>query len=358
MLHLIWVILKIIGILFAVLILLLLLLTGLVLFVPLRYEISGSYHKETYGVGGSVSWLLGLLKIQGSFEKGKGLSWKVKAAWFSLPKEEKTKVKKTKPQKTKSKKSPVKTETPKIETSKSEIPKAPEPGKTEEFLKELPAKTPKPKEPAAEAIKEMERKSAASIPEAVKESVQNPKEASEKTSRNSFVEKFSSLFEIPVRILDRIRKGIWKLIEKLRRIRENLKKSARKLQNLKEKVQVYLDFYHSEEVQAVLKEVKRYLTLFWKHYRPRKAEGYLKFGFTDPSLTGQAAGILYLLTASPGQEFALYPEFETEELLLDGEAVMTGHIRLCYLAKAAVCMFFDKNLRRAWKRLKMIRGKR
>ena len=336
MLHLILVILKLIGILFAVLILLLLLLTGLVLFVPLRYEISGSYHKETYGGGGSVSWLLGLLKIQGSFEKGKGLSWKVKAAWFSLPKGEKTKVKKTK-----LKKSPVKTETPKIETSKGEIPKAP-----------------KPKEPAAEAIKEMERKSAASIPEAVKESVQNPKEASEKTSRNSFVEKFSSLFEIPVRILDRIRKGIRKLIEKLRRIRENLKKTARKLQNLKEKVQVYLYFYHSEEVQAVLKEVKRYLTLFWKHYRPRKAEGYLKFGFTDPSLTGQAAGILYLLTASPGQEFALYPEFETEELLLDGEAVMTGHIRLCYLAKAAVCMFFDKNLRRAWKRLKMIRGKR
>ena len=77
---------------------------------------------------------------------------------------------------------------------------------------------------------------------------------------------YTHLFEIPVRILDQIRKGIRKLIEKLRRIRENLKKSARKLQNLKEKVQVYLDFYHSEEVQAVLKEVKRYLTLFWKHY--------------------------------------------------------------------------------------------
>ena len=67
---------------------------------------------------------------------------------------------------------------------------------------------------------------------------------------------------------------------------------------------------------------------------------------------------MYLLTASPGQDFALYPEFETEELLLDGEAVMTGHIRLCYLAKAAVCMFFDKNLRRSWKHLKTIRGKR
>lgn len=214
MLHLIWVILKIIGILFAVLILLLLLLTGLVLFVPLRYEISGSYHKETYGVGGSDFRILGLLKIQGSFEKGKGLSWKVKAAWFSLPKEEKTKVKKTK-----SKNHRAKTETPKNRTSKSEIPKAPEPGKTEEFLKEPPVKAPKPKEPAAEAIKEMERKSAASIPEAVKESVQNPKEASEKTSRNSFVEKFSSSFEIPVLILDRLEKASGKLIEKLRRIR-------------------------------------------------------------------------------------------------------------------------------------------
>lgn len=358
MLHLILVILKIIGILFAVLILLLLLLTGLVLFVPLRYEISGSYHKETYGGGGSVSWLLGLLKIQGSFEKGKGLSWKVKAAWFSLPKEGKPKMKKTKPQKTKSKKSPVKTETSKIETSKSEIPKASEPGKTEEFLRKPPAKAPKPKEPEAEVIKEMEKKSAASVSEAVKESVQNPKEASEKTSRSSFAEKLSSLFEIPVQILERIGKSIRKLVERLRRIWENLKKTARKLQDLKEKVQVYLDFYHSEEVQAVLKEVKRYLTFFWKHYRPRKAEGHLKFGFTDPSLTGQAAGILYLLTASPGQDFALYPEFETEELLLDGEAVMTGHIRLCYLAKAAVCMFFDKNLRRSWKHLKTIRGKR
>lgn len=94
MLHLIWVILKIIGILFAVLILLLLLLTGLVLFVPLRYEISGSYHKETYGVGGSVSWILGLLKIQGSFEKGKGLSWKVKAACFLFQKKKKQRTKK------------------------------------------------------------------------------------------------------------------------------------------------------------------------------------------------------------------------------------------------------------------------
>lgn len=66
--HIVLLILKILGIILLVLFGLLLLVLCTVLFVPVRYQISGSWKEEKWGRV-RVSWLLSAICVNGSYEK-------------------------------------------------------------------------------------------------------------------------------------------------------------------------------------------------------------------------------------------------------------------------------------------------
>lgn len=66
----------------------------------------------------------------------------------------------------------------------------------------------------------------------------------------------------------------------------------------------FVEDYHLKELFA---EGKAELNGLWRHYRPRKAAGYLRFGTGDPALTGELTGVLYLLLRC--SEVQLCPDF-------------------------------------------------
>ena len=74
-------ILKILGILFASVIVLLLVSLLLVLFVPVRYRAQG--HKaEDYGIDARISWLLHIFRVRIRYAKEEKLSYEVYFLWF------------------------------------------------------------------------------------------------------------------------------------------------------------------------------------------------------------------------------------------------------------------------------------
>ena len=92
------------------------------------------------------------------------------------------------------------------------------------------------------------------------------------------------------------------------------------------------------------------------HYRIRKAEGYIRYGFDNPALTGKAAGILYLLLPADSEKFDIKPDFQ--EKGLDVYAVWRGHIRLNHLAAALLSLFIKKQFREFLKGIKHRGGNR
>lgn len=76
------IVLKIIGVILLVIVLLVLALLMAVLFVPIRYQVSGTKHGE-YRITFRVSWFLRLLHMKGQFDE-QGLQYRLKALMFTL----------------------------------------------------------------------------------------------------------------------------------------------------------------------------------------------------------------------------------------------------------------------------------
>lgn len=131
--HIVLLILKILGIILLVLFGLLLLVLCTVLFVPVRYQISGSWKEEKWGRV-RVSWLLSAICVNGSYEKEKGLQASLRVLWLKLwsmgeeeqtepPKESKTEAAAKSRDKAETAKE-TKAEKSKTEQQKTEQPKA------------------------------------------------------------------------------------------------------------------------------------------------------------------------------------------------------------------------------------------
>lgn len=141
--------------------------------------------------------------------------------------------------------------------------------------------------------------------------------------------------------ITRIPSKIWK---KLCSICDTIRHLSERKERLKATIDIYLDFWHRTCTQAakdhILKEVKYLL----RHILPKKLEGTLTFGFEDPATTGQVLGILCVLAVFTGNHLEVNGDFEKP--VLEGGVALKGHIRLCHIAKAAISLLTDKNIRK------------
>ena len=105
-----------------------------------------------------------------------------------------------------------------------------------------------------------------------------------------------------------------------------------------------MDFQRTQAAKDhILKEVKYLL----RHILPRKLEGILTFGFEDPATTGQVLGILCVLAVFTGNHLEVNGNFEGK--MLEGDVSIKGHVRLCHIAKSAISLLIDKNIRKTIK---------
>ena len=122
------------------------------------------------------------------------------------------------------------------------------------------------------------------------------------------------------------------------------------------KVKNKIDYWKNMLTSAPMKEAMEFL---WKktkgllhHILPRRMTGRIHFGFEDPSKTGKTLAYFSMLYPFTKENLVIEPEFETEELILEGDIAFRGRIRLGYLVYVALSVVLNKNIRRQYKRLR------
>ena len=203
---------------------------------------------------------------------------------------------------------------------------------------------PKP-EPVPETIsKTVSRTEPTPSPEPAAEPVTAPRKA-------IFSRLGEKLREIP-EFFKKLRAVILAIGQLLKKQLDRIKALFHSLAELKAKIDHYIEIWQEEETQNLIRSVKGYLFYLLHHIRPRKGKGYLKYCLPDPAITGQLTGFLYVLRPLAFSKLALEPVFETEEIVLEGDLVIKGHVRLVHLAYVGLKLLFDKNLKHLRQRLK------
>ena len=101
------------------------------------------------------------------------------------------------------------------------------------------------------------------------------------------------------------------------------------------------DFIQDTRTRAFTRLVFRTIRKLLGHIFPRKINGYLHFGFADPSWTGITLGALAVIDPSVRGDFRYEPDFE--EKVLEGVVDVKGRIFLFYLLFLGLRLYLDKN---------------
>lgn len=299
MIHILLLILKMIGVIIAVILGILVLLVCVVIFTPVRYQLDASCDGalDSLKVTGKVTWLLHLFRVDLIYE-GRKLTWKIRAAWKRIKSE------------------------PEDDSALKEEVKDCEKELEEELEKEL-------EELAESGVEEREKESETSE----KGKKASEKKSSQTTEKSGLSEKTEKKHKA-----DTIKCTIQKICDKIKLLSEK-----------KEKImEAVSDEVHKKAFIKTKNEVFKLL----RRWKPKKLKADIHYGFEDPCLTGQVLAGLSVIYPFVGEHLEVEPDFENK--VLEGSLQVKGNIRMfpivCLLWNLVWCRevrktYFDiKNL--------------
>ena len=403
MLHIILGILKVIGILLLAIIGLLLLMILALLFVPVQYRFAGKKLEKVLEGQVSVSWLFRIIGLSVEY-RGKQLIVKLKLFGFTLKRfgeEADTKKKKKSGRKSVRKKHSIETEPEELrDESFGEDLDAISDGTVEEEPDVLSDENVEKKAGVISgeiAEKEAEAVPGACIEEELKKasdencegrskkaSEENGEEEAKKVSEGDFDDKQE---DVPEASSEKIRKKIGNLLtrfwETLKRIIHIIGRIIEFIFSIPERIQALwgklwdmadagenaidrvikkkdelykmIKPFLTDNSKALYKRLFGHLSYLWKHYRPRKIQGWMRYGTGAPDVTGQLTGVIYMILPVTAEKFELLPEFT--ETVFETDVTIKGHIRACHMIRIAFLLWRDKQLRGLIRRLRAKGGK-
>lgn len=328
MLHILFLILKIIGILLLVVLGLILSVLAVVLFVPVRYRVSAEKGSKIQAEG-SLSWLMGMIRIQAGYDGGQtGIDL------FLFGR-----------------------------SLLNRNPKKQKPGKRrKKRASEQPRKTEQPQEIKAECLRETESEQpqedqyVSAIPVLLEKTDQSensvdmndqPEQSGEDAGQADEKKQTGIIWKSITEKLEKVPRKVQGILQSIRQSFQRITEAGKKLSDRKEKLKTtagrWLDFWNLEVTQAAKTHVLREIRYLLRHILPRKAEGQILIGMDDPATTGQVLGILYVLSAFTGNCLEINGDFD--RAVLEGRFQITGHVRICHIARAALSLLADKNIR-------------
>lgn len=317
MLHIILTILKIIGIILLVVVGLVLFLLAVVLFVPVRYRLSGKKEAETFFVKAEAFWLMHLLRVRALYpEPGKIV---VKLLWFTLYDSSEE----PKPEKKKKKQSKKKAQTEEIEETEEKESRT-ESTKKEQIMEEGVKK----EDPAQEyPIKGQD----------TEEYGEKDIDDGEETGKvRGFFEKIKEI----LRKIKNAVKNIWYTIKRL----------CDRIVKIQDDISYYMEVFGEEETKQAFLLCRRELFRIWKNIRPAKCRAELTIGTGEPETTGYILAVHGILYPIIGNAIIIEPDFENQ--VFEGNFFLKGRITVFVLLYAVIKIYFDKNIRYFLKRFK------
>lgn len=321
MLHVLFLILKIIGIILAVLLGLILLLLLLVLFVPVRYRAYGIKKGGECRAEAKLSWLLHLISIPISYQNGE-LSARLRILGFPVLNLLEEELRKEKPGKEKNGK----------ETSEKATPET--------------VSTPE------EAIWE-EKKRSSETRQTQKEENQTGEPQQIPAAQPDMEEKSGEEKDGAVSRFFRFLRAVWGVLkgipQKLKNLKCTFRRFCGKMKRMAERYREIKDFALDERTKAAVSLVWKQAGILARQALPRKIRGELHFGTDDPALTGQILGAIGIFYPLFMDNVKVNPDFE--QMVLEGELFFRGRLRLVTLARIAWRLFRDKNVSYVYRKL-------
>ena len=323
MIHILFMILKALGILLLILLFLVLLIVCTVLFLPFCYRAQVLKEEEGFAcvkASGRVSWLFGAVALTASYEEQKP---EAQILLFGASLETwKRRLKKIR-----------RGEASVPRTEENETENAPEAEKTAE------QKAPDQKEKQQKVTAQKEQPEQEQEPDAPKKSI---------------LERFFGRIEyLPEKLLNlasRLLQTAFRLLELPFRLLEKLEQKIQAGRRLKRKWESVKKFFRSKMFREALLHAKKEVLYFLKKAAPKKVTGTVWFGFDDPALTGETLGILGMIYGKLPKDLSIQPDFEQE--ILRGDVRMKGSFQAVTAAGIALRLFRDQNLRKTIRHFK------
>lgn len=339
-------VLKILAILVLVTLGLIIFLVMLILLVPIRYRISGKYQKSP-DAKAEASWLLHLIHIAAEYHDDLLIRVKVLGFQIFTTEEDADEVESELEEVIESGTdqaravSEVIFETdqysqPDVRKGYTEEPKAdPAECHTEETDTELDECQP---EDAEKKPDECQPEDAGKKPDECQpeESKSEPEEDLSEKSEPEPEEKIS--------FLQRLKARLRKIRKKELRARRSFDK---KLNAAKKKKEQIAGFLSDPQNQTTIKIVLAQVIKLLKHVLPKRMDGFIRFGFDDPYITGTILTWISPFYGFYANSLQIVPVFD--EKVLEAELRMNGRIRLGSVAVIVIRVILDKNFRRLFR---------
>ena len=324
MIHILFMILKALGILLLVLLFLVLLIVCTVLFLPFCYRAQVLKEEEGFAcvkASGRVSWLFGAVALTASYEEQKP---EAQILLFGASLETwKRRLKK-------------------IRRGEASVPRTEE-NETENALEA---------EKSSRAEKAPDQKEKQQKVTAQKEQPEQEQEPD--APKKSILERFFGRIEyLPEKLLNlasRLLQTAFRLLELPFRLLEKLEQKIQAGRRLKRKWESVKKFFRSKMFREALLHAKKEVLYFLKKAAPKKVTGTVRFGFNDPALTGETLGILGMIYGKLPKDLSIQPDFEQE--ILQGDVRMKGSFQAVTAAGIALRLFRDQNLRKTIRHFK------
>lgn len=140
-----------------------------------------------------------------------------------------------------------------------------------------------------------------------------------------------------------------KTLQTVRTTAASLRKLWKTVSEIPKRAEDFLEFLEKYAVKELCGVLWEELRSLFRHYRPRKAAGWLRFGTGDPALTGELTGVLYLLLPARAR-LSVEPDFT--ETVFETDLELAGHIRAVHLVLTGVRLFRNKKLKRLIARIR------
>lgn len=123
-----------------------------------------------------------------------------------------------------------------------------------------------------------------------------------------------------------------------------------KIKSLTEKKEKLTEFVSDAVHKSAFSRIRQEVVRLGRFLRPQKLKMNVRFGFEDPYHTGRTLAVLSMLYPFYGEYMNITPDFE--EQVLEGDLFIKGHVHGIYAVIIVWNLFFDKNIRIAYKNLK------
>ena len=342
MLEIVLLILKIAGIILAVVLGILITVICCVLFVPVRYRGDFSVgdtegEKKEIDAMLRATWLLRLVRVYVSYEES--VRVRIKLLFFTLmdtAREKKERKAKNRPEKGRKererKKKGAEREEAVQESENSEKAER-QVGDECDENSEKPIEDARGKKPAEdESDKKAEERTEDKTQDSPVEEEPSRKSGGSRSKKKPASKEKNG-----------IKKRISDILQTIRDFCDKLKRIEGKAERTKE-------LWNSAHMTSGRNLLWKQLLYLLRHTKPRKLEGYLRFGFEDPSATGYAMAVYGISCSIWRPRLSVEPDFEKQ--ILDCHVRIKGKIRVWHFLKAALVLFFSKDIRRAIKDIK------